>query len=169
MLRGAVMREFGTPRFRLAQLSRDGKWVYTGFLIFAALGFCTNGLLQLTRIGLTLDRIALYYRGGELEQAMTFPKTFAQLLELTHFHTFIMGVIFLILAHLVTATDTSPRLKTGLIILAGAGSLGDIASYWLIRYVSPVFALLQLLSWIGMWIGYGGMIVLTLWDMWCTT
>ncbi len=100
---------------------------------------------------------------------MTFPKTFAQLLELTHFHTFIMGIIFLILAHLVVATATSPRLKTSLIILACAGSLGDIASYWLIRYVSPVFAVLQLLSWTGMWIGYGGMIIITLWDMWFVT
>ena len=163
------MREFGKPGFRLAQLPRDGKWVYTGFLVFAGLGFCTNGLFQFTRIGLTLNQIALYYRGGELEQSMTFPKTFAQLLELTHFHTFITGVIFLILAHLVIATATSPWLKTSLIILACAGSFGDLASYWLIRYVSPVFAALQLLSWIRMWIGYGGMMVITLWDMWFMT
>jgi hypothetical protein len=161
------MREFSKPGWRLAQLSREVKWVYTGFLLFVGLGLCTNGLFQVTRIGLTLDRIAMYYRGGELEQSMTFPKTFAQLLELTHFHTFLMGIIFLILAHLLIATALSPWLKTSLIILACAGSLGDIASYWLIRYASPVFAVLQLLSWIGMWIGYGGMLVITLWDMWC--
>jgi hypothetical protein len=163
------MRQFSNLGFRLTQLSREVKWVYTGFLIFVGLGFCTNGLFQVTRIGVTLDRIALYYRGGELEQSMTFPKTFAQLLELTHFHMFIMDVIFLILAHLVLATAISPRLKTGLIILACAGSLGDIASYWLIRYVSPAFAALRLLSWFGMWIGYGGMMVITLWDMWLMT
>jgi len=115
------MRQFSNPGFRLAQLSREVKWVYTGFLLFVGLGFCTNGLFQVTRIGLTLDRIAMYYRGGELEQSMTFPKTFAQLLELTHFHMFIMGVIFLILAHLVLATAISPRLKSSLIILACAG------------------------------------------------
>ncbi len=51
------MREFGKVGFRLAQLQRDVKWVYTGFLSFVALRFCTNGLFQLTRIGLTLDRI----------------------------------------------------------------------------------------------------------------
>jgi hypothetical protein len=163
------MREFSKPGFRLAQLSRDAKWVYTIFLIFVGLGFGTNGLFQVTRIGLTLDRIAIYYRGGELEQAMTFPKTFAQLLELSHFHMFIMGVLFLILAHLILATAISPWLRTSLIILACVGSLGDIASYWLIRYVSPVFAALQMLSWVGMWIGYGGMIVISLWDMWGIT
>ena len=163
------MREFAKPGFRLTQLPRNVKWIYTGFLAFVGLGFCTNGLFQFARIGLTLDRIAMYYRGGELEQSMTFPKTFAQLLELTHFHTFIMGVIFLILAHLVIATAISPWLKTSLIIFACVGSFGDIASYWLIRYVSPIFAVLQLLSWIGMWVGYGGMMVITLWDMWFVT
>jgi hypothetical protein len=97
------MREFGRPGFRLSQLRRDAKLVYTGFLVFVGLGFCTNGLFQLTRIGPTLHRIATYYRGGELGSAMAFPKTFAELLELTHFHMFIMGVLFLILAHLAIA------------------------------------------------------------------
>ena len=156
--------------FGLAQLPRDVKWVYTGFLIFVGLGFCTNGLFQFTRIGLTLDRIAMYYRGGELEQSMTFPKTFAQLLGAHPLPHVYHGCHF---SH-PGSTWSSPQplppwLKTSLIILACAGSLGDIASYWLIRYVSPVFAVLQLLSWIGMWVGYGGMIVVTLWDMWFTT
>jgi hypothetical protein len=115
------MREFAKPGFRLTQLPRDVKWVYTGCLIFVGLGFGTNGLFQFTRIGLTLNRIAMYYRGGELEQTMTFPKTFAQLLELTHFHAFIMGVIFLVLAHLVIATAISPWLKTSLIMFACGG------------------------------------------------
>ena len=160
------MREFGKSGFRLSQLQRDAKLVYTGFLVFVALGFCTNGLFQLSRIGPTLQRIAIHYRGDELGASMAFPKTFAELLELTHFHTSMMGVVFLILAHLVIATDLSPRLKAAFIALACAGSLGDVASYWLIRYVSPFFAVLQLLSWIGMWVGYGGMIVVALWDMW---
>jgi hypothetical protein len=163
------MREFVRAGFRLSQLQRNAKLVYTGFLVFVALGFCTNGLFQLTRIGPTLQRIAIHYRGGELGEAMAFPKTFAELLELTHFHTFIIGVVFLILAHLLIATAISTRLKTGLIVLACAGSLGDIASYWLICYVSPAFAVLQLLSWIEMWVGYGGMIVAALWDMWFMT
>ncbi|HEY7491522.1 MAG TPA: hypothetical protein VIH59_10495 [Candidatus Tectomicrobia bacterium] len=163
------MREFGRAGFRLSQLQRDAKWVYTGFLVFVGLGLCTNGLFQFTRIGPTLHRMATYYRGGEHGQSMAFPKTFAELLELTHFHTFTMGVIFLILTHLMLGTHTSTRCKVSLIILACVGSLGDIASYWLIRYVSPAFAVLQLLSWIGMWVGYGGMLVVSLWDMWSMT
>jgi hypothetical protein len=124
-----MMREFGRTGFRLSQLHREAKWAYTGFLVFVGLGFCTNALFQLVRIGPTLHRIAVHYRGGDLAQVMAFPKPFAELLELTHFHTFLMGVVFLILAHLVIATDTSRRLKTILLVLACTGSLADIASY----------------------------------------
>jgi hypothetical protein len=162
------MREFGRAGFRLSQLQNDAKLVYTGFLVFMGLGFSTLALFQLVRIGPTLHRIAVHYRGGELEQAMAFPKSFAELLELTHFHTFIEGVVFLILAHLVIATDIPRRFKMVLIGLACMGSLGDIASYWLIRYVSSTWAVLQLLSWVEMWVGYGGMILVTLWEMWLT-
>jgi hypothetical protein len=160
------MRDFSRPGFQLSQLSRETKWVYTCFLVFVALGFGTNALFQCTRIGPTLHHIALYYRGGETAQTMTFPKTYAQLLELTHFHTFIMGVLFLILAHRLLGSAIAPRLKIGLIVLACVGSLGDIASYWLIRYVAEAFAGLQLLSWLSMWVGYGGMLIVPLWDMW---
>jgi hypothetical protein len=41
-----------------------------------------------------------------------------------------------------------------------------VASYWLIRYLAAGWALLQLGSWAGMWLGYGGMIVIPLWAMW---
>lgn len=161
------MRDFASAGFQLSQARRAIKVIYSGFLVFVGLGLCTNGLFQFVHIGPTVHRVATYYRGGNLGPAMVFPKTFVQLLELTHFHTFIMGVIFVILAHLLVATRLASRMKAALICLAFAGSLGDVASYWLIRYLSPLFALLQLLSWVGMWLGYGGMIVMALWDMWC--
>jgi hypothetical protein len=49
---------------------------------------------------------------------------------------FIMGVLFLILAPLVIAIKTATQLKANLTTLACAGSLGEITSEWLIRYVS---------------------------------
>jgi hypothetical protein len=161
-----MMRDFASVGFQLSRARREMKVIYTGFLVLVGLGLCTNGLFQFIHIGPTVHRVATYYRGGTLGPAMVFPKTFIQLLELTHFHTFIMGVIFVILAHLLVATRLASAVKTALIGLAFAGSLGDVASYWLIRYLSPLFALLQLLSWVGMWLGYGGMIVVALWDMW---
>jgi hypothetical protein len=160
------MRHFAMPGFRLGHAPREIRLVYTGFLGFTLLGLITIGLFQLVQIGVRLSEVMTYYRGGETETAMTFPKTFTQLLEVTHFHAFIMGVVFLILGHLLLATGLSQRWKTGLLLGAFAGSCGDLLGTWLIRYVWVGFALLQLLSWLALWIGYGGMLVAALWEMW---
>ena len=160
------MRHFALPGFRLGQAPREIRLVYTGFLGFTLIGLITIGLFQLAQIGVRLSEVATYYRGGETETAMTFPKTFTQLLEVTHFHSFIMGVVFLILGHLTLATGLSSLWKGGLLLSAFAGSLGDLMGGWLIRYVSTGFAVLQLLSWLVFWVGYGGMVVAAIWEMW---
>ncbi|MFQ5684701.1 MAG: hypothetical protein ACE5HC_15710 [Candidatus Binatia bacterium] len=160
------MREFTRQGFQLRSAQWEMKLVYTGFLCFALIGLLTTTIFQVARIGITYQRVVAYYRGGELGQEMAFPKTFAELLELSHFHTFIMGVIFLILAHLLLATSIRPWVKAAFILLAFLGSLTDVAGYWLIRYVSPGFALLHLAAWMAIWVGYGGMILAPLWEMW---
>lgn len=160
------MREFGSSGFRLGRASLEARLVYTGFLGLTLMGFLTIGIFQGVQIGIRVSEVVAYYRGGETATAMTFPKTFVQLLEVTHFHTFIMGVVFLVLGHLLLATGLSGRWKLALLLGAFSGSLGDLAGAWLIRYVSGGFALLQLLAWLALWVGYGGMVVAALREMW---
>lgn len=160
------MKNFTYPSYRLAAVSTEIKVIYTGFLVFAAVGMLTIGLYQFKRIGATYGLIVAYYRGGELGQEMTFPKTFAQLLDTTHSHAFVMGVCFLILAHLFIATSLGTKAKWTFIGLAFFSSLADIAGPWLIRYLSPGFALLHLASWLAMWLGYGALILVPLYEMW---
>ena len=160
------MKNFTYPLYRLSAASREVKVIYTGFLFFVAIGMLTTGLYQFKRIGVTYDLVVAYYRGVDLGQEMAFPKTFVQLLETTHFHAFIMGVSFLILAHLFIATSLGPRAKWFFIGLAFFSSLGDITGPWFIRYLSPAFALLQLASWLAMWLGYGALILIPLYEMW---
>ena len=160
------MKNFSYPAYRLSATSLEIRIIYTGFLIFMTVGMLTIGLYQFKRIGATYDLVTAYYRGGELRQEMAFPKTFAQLLEATHFHAFIMGLSFLVLAHLFVATSLSPRAKWFFIALAFFSSQADIAGPWLIRYLSPAFALLQLASWLAMWVGYGALMLVPLYDMW---
>ncbi len=160
------MKNFTYPLYRLSAATREVKIIYTAFLCFMAVGFLTIALYQFKRIGATYDLVVAYYRGGDLGQEMAFPKTFVQLLETTHFHAFIMGVTFLILAHLFIATSLGPRAKWSFIGLAFFSSQGDLAGAWLIRYLSPAFALLQLASWLAMWLGYGALILLPLYEMW---
>jgi hypothetical protein len=160
------MRHFALSGFRLGHTPLEVRLVYTGFLGFTLVGLVTIGLFQSVQIGVWLSEVSAYYRGGQTETAMTFPKTFSQLLEVTHFHAFIMGIVFLVVGHLVLTTGLSSRWKGGLLLSAFCGSMGDLAGGWLIRYVSAGFALLHLLAWLAFWGGYGGMLIATLWEMW---
>lgn len=162
------MKDFTDAHYRLFAARREIKLIYSGFLFFASVGMLTIGLYQFKRIGATYDLVVAYYRGGDLGQEMAFPKTFTQLLETTHFHAFLMGIVFLVLAHIFIATSLSSRVKWSFLSLAFFSSLGDIAGIWLIRYLSPVFAVLQLACWLAMWLGYGMLILAPLYEMWGT-
>jgi hypothetical protein len=160
------MRAFASNGYLLRQAKLDVRLVYTGFLLLVLVGMLTMAAFQAYHIGPTPSRVAAYYRGGDSGGEMTFPKTFRQLVEVTHFHSFIMGMVYLVLAHLFLATTVSPNLKRGLIVLAFVGLAGDLVSPWLIRYVSGALAYVQLASWLAEWVGFGAFVGVPLVEMW---
>jgi hypothetical protein len=88
------------------------------------------------------------------------------LIELTHFHAFSMGVVYLILAHLVVATRAPGWVKQWSIVLGFGGLTGDILGLWLVRYVSARFAWLMLAAWGAEWIAFTAFVFFPVWDMW---
>jgi hypothetical protein len=157
------VREFGKGQFRLSQAPRALRLIYAGFLVLVAIGLLTQLGFQVGRIGLTPGAIAGYYRGSESGNVMTFPKGFWQLLEITHAHAFTMAVIFLVLAHLgVSATAPRP-LKTAALMAAFAGTVGDLASPWLVRYVAAGCAWIAIASWSAQGLGNLTLVVLSGW------
>jgi len=158
------MREFAKGQFRLGQAPRALRLIYAGFLLLAAIGFLTQVGFEVGRIGVTPAAIAAYYRGGESGGVMSFPKTFGQLLEVSHAHAFVMAVIFLILAHLFAATGAPPALKAAVLAVAFAGLLGDLVAPWLTRYVSPGGAWIALASWIAAGAGNAMLIAVSAWE-----
>jgi hypothetical protein len=141
------MREFGKGSFTLREAPRPLRLIYSGFLLLVAVGLLTQIVFEIGRIGVTPESVARYYRGGDVGNVMTFPKTFGQLLEVSHAHAFVMAVVFLILAHLFVATSTSPRFKTIVLVTTFAGLLGDLVGPWLVRYGAPGWSWLLLASW----------------------
>lgn len=158
------MREFAKASFTLRQAPRPLRLIYAGFLSLVAIGIATELGFQIERIGLTPERVAAYYRGGEDEAVMTFPKTFGQLLEVTHAHAFMMAVIFLILAHLFAATSTSNVLRAVVLGLTFAGMAGNLAAPWLTRYATASGAWLLLSSWAAQGIGSVLMVGVGIWE-----
>jgi hypothetical protein len=160
------MRDFAAPAFRLSRASHDIRLVYTGFLLLVSMGLVTMGGMEVLRVGVRPAAIAAHYRGGEIGEEMAFPKSAGALMEVAHFHAFIMAVVFLILAHLFVATGFSSRTKWAWIGLAFISTAADLAGPWAVRYMAGGFAALLVAVWAGMWASYGVLISGALWEMW---
>jgi hypothetical protein len=160
------MKNFASGSFRLRDAPLEIRLVYSLFLFFVVAGLLTTWVLQFQRIGFGYERIVAYYLGGEVGDQISFAKNFNLLLEETHFHTFMMGAIFLILSHLFIATSLSKTMRDFFILLTFFASVFDIGGVWLVRYLSPLFAYLLMAAWIGLWLGYLPMILIPLYEMW---
>jgi len=160
------MKNFAYPSFRLREASFEIRLTYSLFLVFILGGLGTTWAFQFQRIGFSYERIVAYYLGGEFQGQIFFPKNLNALLEETHFHTFMMSVVFLILSHLFLATSMKRGIKLFFILTTFLSHFFDMGSVWLIRTQSPAFAYLLLVSWLGLWIGYAGMIFIPLYEMW---
>lgn len=137
------MRNFNT-RFRLLDTDRNIRLVYTLFIVTLFAGFLFTIYWAHSTTGLSYTGIAQHYLGSD--ETFGEPKSFRELAETTHFHFFTMPVVFLILCHVFYLTMAGQGMKMAMTLLAFAGVAFDLASPWLILYVSPHFALVMLLG-----------------------
>lgn len=115
-------------------------------LIYIAVLWVTNILLYVEKIGFTYASVIEYYLGAEEE--FKNPVSYRGLLEVTHFHLFVFGMALLLMNHLTVFTGLSQSIKLSLIIISFLSGLGDMGAGWLIRFVSPSFAYLKIVSFI---------------------
>ncbi len=158
------MKNYTRRGYRIANANKDVKLIYTFFLLFVAIGFITVAAFQLHIIGWSWQAIQQHYLGSQTE--LTFPRSFLQLLETTHFHAFMMGIIYLTLAHILIATKIKQRMKYILLVGGFVATLLDLLAPWGIRYISPLFIPLLIVGWIGEWLFYLSYIIIPLRDMW---
>ncbi len=150
------MKNFVRRGTWIDQISPDIRWIYILFLVFVLVGHITFVLMSVYRVGAGYDQIVHHYRGdeGQGEETMAFPKEPIELLEVTHFHAYIEGILLLVLAHLFVAVPLSTGFKRSVMGLAFGSTLLELASPWLIRFVAPQFAFGQMAAWIVMAISY---------------
>ncbi|MEW6246270.1 MAG: hypothetical protein AB1555_06105 [Nitrospirota bacterium] len=157
------MRNFNT-RFRLRDSDRQVRLVYTLFLLSMLAGFAFSFFWAHSMTGLSPQGIADHYRGSDA----TFgePMSFRELAEITHFHLFTMPVVFMILVHVLYLTGVSNGVKVSMTWAAFSGVMLDLASPWLISYVSPIFVLTMLAGDSLMLVSFLVMFVIPLYEMW---
>lgn len=159
------MRDLITVRGGLTQLRWSTRFVYTLFLIFCFANYAVMSVMAISRSGFSSQGIAAYYAGDEA--AMTYAKTPAELLEVTHFHLFAMPLLLFVQGHLFLLTRWPLRRKVVLVLAAAAGVALDIAAPWLIVYLSPSLAPVKNAARVLMAAGFLAFAAVPLWEMWC--
>ena len=110
-------------------------------LVFAAGLWATNAAMYFSRMSLSPRSVEAYYLGSAEEYSQ--PRSAASLLEVSHAHLATMGVMILLLTHLAIFAPWEDRAKKWVIGLGFGSSFIGEASGWLVRFVSPAFAVLK--------------------------
>jgi hypothetical protein len=118
--------------------------------IVQLVGYTTSLIFIRHTTGLTAAGIAERYRGADpdaAESAMQFPKSFAEMLTITHTHLFSMAAIF-VFSGLALALCSLPseRWRRILIVEPFVALLVSFSAMWLMRYADPRFSWLLGLS-----------------------
>ncbi|UPT74696.1 MAG: hypothetical protein M0D55_02935 [Elusimicrobiota bacterium] len=111
-------------------------------LAFAAGLWATNAAMYFQRMSLSPASVQAYYLGAAEEYSQ--PRSAASLLEVSHAHLATMGVMVLLLTHLAIFAPWQDRTKKWVIGLGFGSSFIGEASGWLVRFVSPSFAVLKI-------------------------
>jgi len=122
----------------------------TLFLTLALLvGFwATNVGMYFSRMNLRPTSVVAYYNGSEDD--FRAPRSTASMLETTHMHLPTMGLLLLFLTHLVIFVPMPRGAKVGVIATAFASAILEEGSGRLVRFVSPSFALLKVIGFVGL-------------------
>ena len=96
------------------------------------------------KIGFTPSQVTSYYLGNP--EIFKQPKSYGSLVEETHFHLFAMGIILMTLNHLMLFSQLKYSYKIWIIVISFSSCLLDIASSWLVRYISSGFSILKVSS-----------------------
>ena len=184
------MRQFASQGFRIWNLSREAKLVYTLFGLMSLAALASSALFYEDLVGTSNAGIRAYYAGAPQPQAaapearpsgggpaidlpppdearqaaaLTAQVTYRKLLEVTHFHLFTVPVFLLIIAHLFMLTGLSSTAKMWWIGSGWLAALGHLVAPWVVHYCGAGWA--PLFAWSGAALAVTT-VVLTGYPMW---
>lgn len=112
--------------------------------IVQLVGYTTSLIFIHHTTGMNAPGVAARYRGSDAEaaeSAMQFPKSFTEMLTITHTHLFSMAVIFVFSGlALALCSRPSERWRRVLIVEPFVALLVSFTAMWLMRYVDARFS-----------------------------
>lgn len=138
----------GHPLMRLTLL-----WT----LLFLSGFWGSNAFMYFSRMGLTPSSVQNHYLGSQEDYSQ--PRSAQSMLEVTHAHLPVMGLVILMLTHLMIFAPYSERFKRSFIGASFLSALLGESSGWLVRFVHPAFAWLKIASFLAFQACLGFLIV----------
>jgi hypothetical protein len=166
----------------LWSIPTSNKIFFTFFLFIIATAVGIGFLNYYERTGFSPQKTIRYYCGDEeegisapispeenkakLEEGFFFPKSYRELLEVTHSHIFSIPIVIFILSRILAMTHTREGLKITIYGTSFMGIILNLASPWLIRYVCHHFVVAFVISNICLILSFGAFIFIPFYEMW---
>jgi len=131
------------------------------YMVYVAGLWLTNAALYFHKMGLDPASVVDYYLGSE--QHFTQPRSYQGMVEIAHFHLFAMGMLLLVLTHVMLFIPVRNGLKAALIVVPFAAALIDEGGGWLVRFVSPGFAIVKVAGFVLLQTSLAALMVISLW------
>lgn len=161
---------FAYQRFKLWRAPLQTRVLLTLFNAMIVLATAVSIVMYRVRTGLTPGGTRTYYLGNEGTAAagdeMFFARSFKELLDVTHDHAFSQPFLFFVLCHIFALTRVSDRTKIVVYVASFGSVLVDLAAPYLIRYVSPAFAPLQIVNSVVMTLTLLTLLAVPTYEMW---
>ena len=133
------------------------------YSFYVSLLWITNALLYFNKMNLSPSSVVAYYLGNE--EAFLSPRSYLGMLEISHFHLFAMGMLLLVLTHLMLFVQLKGSTKAFLIAVPFFSAFLDEGAGWLVRFVSPDFAILKVLGFVLLQASLATLIFISLWSI----
>lgn len=141
---------FAYQRFMLWRAPLQTRVLLTLFNCTVVLATAVGILMYRVRTGLTPGGVQRYYLGNETSAGpgdeMQFARSLKELLDVTHAHAFSQPLLFFVLCHIFALTHVSDRVKIAVYVASFVSIIVDLGVPYLIRFVSPAWAPLQVLN-----------------------
>lgn len=127
-------------QIRLSDAPLSFKVLASFFLLAVAVGYVFGLMHIYSDVGFSYTGMVTHYRGSEKELTTPPDFAFARLIHVHHIHIFGISLLFFLIGILFTLTQLPEAVKTIFVAVPFVGMLLDFSSFWLLVFVSPVFA-----------------------------
>ncbi len=120
-----------------------------GLTLTLLAGFwATNIAMYFSRMNLEPSSVVAYYNGSE--EDFRPPRSAGSMLETTHMHLPMMGIVLLLLTHLAIFVPLPRGARVALILTAFVSAILEEGGGWLVRFVDPGFAATKVIGFVGL-------------------